>query len=117
MSETGRAKPFYLRQRQDRGGTWYVSYYHNGKQSSWKSTGTTNKAEAEIWAIEHNLAAVAHVDKMGFALFAAGWFEHDHEWVKRQAARGHVLSPNYLDTCRGILKKHVLPKWRLWSLP
>jgi hypothetical protein len=78
---------------EDRGGTWYVSYYHNGKQSAWKSTGTINKTEAEVWAIEHNPAAVAHVDKIRFAAFAVG-FEPGHEWV--QAASGAGSYPQSL---------------------
>jgi integrase len=110
-------QPFYLRQRPDRGNKWYVCYpLPTGKQSNWKCTGTTNRAEAERWAEEHNPAAVPHIDKRGFALFAAGWFEPGHEWVKRQEARGHSLSPTYLEKCRGVLKKHVLPQWRLRTL-
>ena len=109
-------KAFFLIQRPDRGNRWYVAYYGPTGKGSWLSTGTTDKAEAEKWAQAHDPANTPHVDKRGFALFAAGWFEPDHEWVMRQESRGHVLSPNYLDTCRGILTKHVLPKWKLWKL-
>ena len=69
-----------------------------------------------MWAREHNPTSALHIDKRGFALYAAGWFEPDHEWVKRQTARGHSLSPTYLEKCRGVLKKHVLPQWRLRAL-
>jgi integrase len=142
ISQTGRAKPFYLRQRPDRGNKWYVSYYHGGEQSSWKCCGTTSQKEAEAWAEANNPAkpnwGVYHSDRsklkaaarayaqslpdpavvphIKFGQYAHGWFEPTHEWVKRQAARGHELSPLYLDKCRGTLMKHVLPKWRLWAL-
>ena len=109
-------KSFFLMCRPDRGNRWYVSYYGHEEKRSWLSTGTTDRAVAEQWAVEHDPSKVPHIDKRGFSGFAAGWFSPDHEWVLRQAARGHVLSPNYLDTCRGILSKHVLPKWRLWKL-
>jgi len=105
-------KAFFLIQRPERGNRWYVAYYGPNGKGSWLSTGTTDKGEAEKWAQAHNPANTPHIDKRGFALFAAGWFEPDHEWVKRQEARGHRLSPNYLDTCRGILTKHILPKWK-----
>jgi integrase len=111
------SQPYYLRQRLDRGNRWYVSYrLASGKLSTWKCTGKTDRAEAETWAKEHNPMSAIHIDKRGFALYAAGWFEPDHEWVKRQTARGHSLSPTYLDKCRGVLKKHVLPHWRLRAL-
>jgi hypothetical protein len=56
---------------------------------------------------------------LGLHMGASGYLLERKQPViygKRQESRGHVLSPNYLDTCRGILTKHILPKWKLWKL-
>ena len=59
--EGGVCKPFYLKKRPDRGNRWHVSYcLSSGKQTSWKCAGTTDTAEAERWAIEHNPAIATH---------------------------------------------------------
>ena len=135
-------KPYYLRVRPDRGGLWYVSFYTNGKQTPWKSTRTTDREAAEKWAAEHNPANIPHVlychsdreklkaaaaaladlpnpalvPHIKFGQFARKWFEPNHEWVKRQIGRGRHLSLSYLDGCRGVLRKHILPQWRTWAL-
>ena len=91
-----------------------MSYYHGGKQSSWKCCGTTDQKEAEAWAEANNnpakpnwgyfhsnrsklkaaAAALAQslpdpavVPRIKFGQYAQRWFESTHEWVKRQAAR------------------------------
>jgi hypothetical protein len=121
---------YYFRQRPDRGNVWYVSWYQGGKQTSWRSTGESDRIKAEEWAqaneptaaseraradiraAGHKPPAPGPVSKnVLFKDFAQGWFQTGHEWVRRQQMRGRVLAPTYLDQCRGTLKNHLLPRW------
>jgi integrase len=121
---------YYLRQRPERGNVWYVSWYKDRKQTSWRTSGETDRTKAEEWAKANEPTVESErtraetratgrkppapepVSKnVSFKDFAHEWFQPKHEWVRRQQMRGRVLAPTYLDQCRGTLKNHVLPRW------
>ena len=110
-------KYFYLTKRKDKGGVYYCRYcldkpFGGTQVLPWISTGCTDERAAADWAALHGPAAKKRIppgETMPFSAYADGWWRPDHDYVKRQVARGFSLGSNYLAQCRSLLSNHLIP--------
>ena len=88
-------KCFYLTRRKDKGGVYYCRYclgkpFGGTQVLPWVRTGCTDERKAADWAALHG-PMPKHKIPMGetmlFSAFAEGWWQADHDYVKRQVAK------------------------------
>jgi integrase len=118
-------KPFYLTVRRDRGGVIYVRYtvdrpFGRGYDLTRpKSTHTSDMADAVKWAQDHKprqpVIKAPLSERISFAAFVDGddsgakFWTPQHDFVRREAARGHDYSPVYLANNLSITQRILKP--------
>lgn len=77
------------------------------------STGCTRKADAENFAINYiNNGKVQAKSKLTFRHYAEGFFDYNTSpYIKSRLANGSRYSHTYADSNRGILQKHLIPRF------
>lgn len=92
-----------------RNGIFYVRFRSGG---GWVSTGQTDPADAEAWAL-------ARLDTTGesgrvitLGQFARDFFEPHSKWLQRQSAKGRIFSPSYLYDMKSRFKNYVIPRFK-----
>lgn len=76
--------------------------------NKWRSTGTKNKREADLWAKKHDIDTI-ECDQT-FREFAEGFFiPGRHNWIERKHAKNKTFAADYLPTNQGRLDNYILP--------
>jgi integrase len=110
-------KYFYLTKRADKKGVYYARFvldkpFGGSEVLPWVSTGCKDERAAADWAASHGPAPKKRIplgETMPFSVYADGWWKLDHDYVRRQVARGFNLGGAYLKQCRSLLSNHILP--------
>jgi len=103
--------PFTLYARKLKGGVTYYYRLKDDPTRTGRSTGKTTKGEALAWMLER----VKRGDDKTFGGYAAGFFDADSPWYRRQKAKGRHISPTYRSNLASALRMHLMPKWgKFW---
>jgi len=109
-------KQFVLYRRKSKAGkkpTYYVKYkLPDGSWGNAKSTGATNKKEAEQIAIDI-LAELNKQNEMPlFSSFAADFFNYSKEWAEEIKITGRRISERQCREKQRLLDTHIIPNFK-----
>ena len=101
----------YARKTKNGKKVWYYRTYEDGKRTSGRSTGETNKQAAQSYVLSLIKKGALHVrTNPTFEESSQDWWEWEKcKYLKRQLAKGKSVSRDYADTMRSYLKNHLLP--------
>jgi len=103
-------KPYTMYKR---GKIWQVQFNNSDGTSGYqRSSGCTNKAEAEQWAVSQiSDGGVLPIGKSPtFVQFATGFFSYNGEWATNKKIAGRKISERRCIELTNLINKHILPR-------